>query len=91
MADWIKIGVKAGLVATATATLIVLLSFVSFPALDLSIFTQGIAFAYALGDYYFPAFNILISLFIPLLGLRLLVMTISLVLITIRWVLKVNE
>lgn len=91
MADWIKMGVKAALVATVTGVLLVILSVVTFPALDLSIFTRGIGFAYALGEYYFPAFNILLGIFIPLLGLRILIMGLTLAIITFRWVLKVNE
>lgn len=91
MADWIKMAVKAALVATVSAVLIIILSAITFPPLDLSVFTKGIGFAYAIGEYYFPAFNVLLGIFLPLLGLRILIMGLSLAVITFRWVLKVNE
>lgn len=91
MADWIKIGIKAGIVATATAVVIVILSVVQFPALDLSAFTQGVAIGKAVAFYWFPTLGVLFTIFISLLALELIVYGIYIALITIRWVLKVNE
>lgn len=91
MADWIKIGIKAGIVITATAAVIVLLTMVTFPALDLSAFTDGIRVGKAIANYWFPYMGTLISIFIGLLLLEIASMTIYVALIAIRWVLKVNE
>lgn len=91
MADWIKIGIKAGIVITATAVVIVLLTMVTFPALDLSAFTDGIRVGKAIADYWFPYMGTLISIFIGLLLLEIASMTMYVALIAIRWVLKVNE
>lgn len=91
MADWVKIAVKAGLVITATALVIVLLTTVTFPALDLSVFIQGIQVGKAVANYWFPYMGTLFSIFTGLLLLELVSMTAYVALIAIRWILKVNE
>lgn len=91
MADWIKIGIKAGLVASVTALLLFILGWVTFPDFDISIFTQGIAFAKAIGEYYFPAFSVLAGIFVSLLGIQVVLLGVQLSLVAIRWIFKVNE
>lgn len=91
MADWVKMGVKAALIGTVTALLIFILGWITFPDFDISIFTQGIAFTKAIGEYYFPAFNVLAGIFVSLLGLRIILIGIQLSLVAIRWIFKVNE
>lgn len=91
MADWVKMGIKAGIIVAATAIVIVILSSVQIPALDLTIFTRGVGIGKAVINYWFPIGGTLLNIFIGLLGLQLIVYGIYIALIAIRWVLKVNE
>lgn len=91
MADWIKIAIKAGIVITATAAVIVVLNMVTFPAMDLSSFTDGVRVGKAVASYWFPYAGALITIFIGMLLLELASMAIYVALIAIRWILKVNE
>ena len=91
MADWVKMGIKAGIIITVTALVIVLLSTITFPSVDLTAFIQGIGKGKAIMTYWFPLMGTLFNIFLGLMALELITYGIYIALIGIRWILKVNE
>lgn len=91
MADWIKIGIKAGLIVTVTALVIIILTQITFPQIDLTAFANGIRVGRAIIEYWFPYMAVLYNIFISLLLIEVAMMGLQVILIGIRWVLKVNE
>lgn len=91
MADWVKMAVKAGLIVTATALIIVIFTQVTFPQIDISAFRNGIGVGRAIMNYWFPYMGTIFDIFLGLLLLELACYGIYIALIGIRWIFKVNE
>lgn len=91
MADWIKMAVKAGLIAVITGALIFILTAITFPVPDMTAFIDGVSWAYAIGNYYIPLFTPITILFVALLGLEVTLRGVYLAIIAWRWIFKVNE
>lgn len=91
MADWIKMGVKAGIIITATAIIIALFANIQIPAFDTTAFRQAIGTGKAFIQYWAPVASTFLLFFIGLLSLKLALLGAKIALIAIRWVLKVNE
>lgn len=91
MAEWVKIAIKAGLIITVTALVIVIFTQVTFPQIDLTAFANGIKVGRAIINYWFPYMGVLYDIFVSLLLLEVATMGMYIILIGIRWVLKVNE
>lgn len=91
MADWVKMGIKAALVAVITAALIFILTAIAFPTPDMTAFVEGVSWAYAIGNYYIPLFTPITILFVALLGLEVTLRGVYLGIIAWRWIFKVNE
>lgn len=91
MADWIKIGVKAGLIIVVTAMLLFVLTSVPLPAVDTSQLVNALGVGKAILQYWFPALSIMLTIYVSLLGLELAIWAVKIALIAIRWTLKVNE
>lgn len=91
MADWIKIGIKAGIIITATAIIVALFANIQIPAIDTSVFAQAIGTGKAFITYWAPVASTFLLFFIGLLSLKLALLGAKIALIAIRWVLKVNE
>lgn len=91
MADWVKMAIKAGVIVTVTTLVIVILTQVTFPGIDLTAFANGVRVGRAIIEYWFPYMSVLYNIFVSLLLIELASMGIYIILIAIRWVLKVNE
>ena len=91
MADWIKMAIKAGVIITATALVIIILTTITFPAIDLTAFRDGVAVGRAIINYWFPYMGTLFDIFLGLLVIEMASYGIYIALIAIRWVLRVNE
>lgn len=91
MADWIKIGIKAGLVITVTAMVLFVLSAVPLPAINTTELANALGVGKAILQYWFPALSIMLTIYVSLLALELAIWGVKIALIAIRWVLKVNE
>lgn len=91
MAEWVKMGIKAGIVLTVTAMLLFVLTSVPLPSVDLASLTNALGVGKAVLQYWFPSANIMLTIYIALLGLELAIWAVKIALIAIRWVLKVNE
>lgn len=91
MADWIKIGIKAGLILVVTGMLLFVLSTVQLPAVDTSSLVSALGVGKAILTYWFPALSIMLTIYVSLLGLELAIWGVKIALIAIRWTLKVNE
>lgn len=91
MADWVKMGIKAGLIITVTAIIIALFANIQVPSINTSVFSDSIGSARSFLSYWAPIATNFIIFFIGLLGVKLAFLAAKIGLIAIRWVLKVNE
>lgn len=91
MADWIKIGIKAGIIITATAIIVAVFANIQIPSIDTTVFSQAIGTGKAFINYWTPVGSTFLLFFIGLLGLKLALLAAKIALIAIRWILKVNE
>lgn len=91
MADWVKMAVKAGVIITVTAMLLFVLTSIPLPSVDLTSLVNALGVGKAILQYWFPSLNIMLTIYLALLGLELTIWGVKIALIAIRWVLKVNE
>lgn len=89
--DYVKMAIKAALIIVVTVAVIALFSTIQIPNLDLSQASMYINLAYSVGVHYVPGFSVLWGLGLAVIGLELAVMTFELVMIAVRWVMKVSE
>lgn len=90
-ADYIKMAAKAVALVAGAALIIVVFNTITIPNLNLSMATQYLNIAYAVGVHYVPGFSILWGLGLTILGLNAAILGVKLGLIAIKWVLKINE
>lgn len=90
-ADYIKMAAKAIALVAGAALIIVVFNTITIPNLNLSMATQYLNIAYAVGVHYVPGFSILWGLGLTILGLNAAILGVKLGLIAIKWVLKINE
>ena len=90
-ADYIKMAAKAVALVAGAALIIVIFNTIQIPSLDLSMASDYINIAYAVGAHYVPGFTILWGLGLTILTIDLAILGVRLALIAIKWVLKINE
>lgn len=90
-ADYVKMGVKAGLIITVTGVIVAIFANIQIPAVDTTSFTNAVSMGKAFVEYWVPILTPFVNIFVFLLGLELLAFTSTLVLIAMRWIFKVNE
>lgn len=90
-ADYVKMGVKAALIITATAIIVAVFSNIQFPSVDTSSLVQAVGMGKAFVTYWAPILMQFVDFFLALLLVDIALIGAYIALIAIRWVLKVNE
>lgn len=91
MGDFVKIAVKTALIATIMAGIVVIFATVQIPALDFTLFTQGLGTALAVFYHYVPIASVILPLALVILSLDLAILTFRIGMIAVKWIMKVNE
>lgn len=91
MADWAKIAIKTGLIATVMVALFAVFSLVQLPAVDFSVLTQGLGVGLAVIYHWLPISSVLFTVILGLLAVELALITFRYGMIAVRWLFKVNE
>lgn len=91
MGDLVKIGVKAGLIAVLTLTIIGLFIWLPVPTLDFTSLAVGIGKAQAIIYHYVPGASFFLPLIGVLLGANLAFLVADGAFLLYRWIMKVNE
>lgn len=90
-ADYVKMAAKVALIAVITAAIIAIFANVQIPALDFTLFSQGLNKAMAIMYHWVPASQVILPLAIAMLGVQLAILLFHYAMIAVRWVMKVNE
>ena len=90
-ADYVKMGVKAALIAVVTAAIIVLLNVVQIPSFNISAISSYLNTAYTFLTSWCPAVVVLWPLALTLITLELAIMGFEVAAMAWRWIFKVNE
>lgn len=90
-APWVKMAARIAALVAGTAIVVVIFNSISIPTISLDTATTYLNVAYSIGTYYVPGFQVLFSLAITLIGLNLSIFLARISLLTIKWLLKVNE
>ena len=90
-ADYVKMGAKIALIAVITTAIIAIFATVQIPALDFTLFSQGLSTALAIIYHWVPAAQVVVPLSITMLGIQLAILLFEYAMIAVRWVMKVNE
>lgn len=91
MADWAKIAVKTGLIATVMVALFAVFALVQVPAVDFSVLTQGLGVGLAVIYHWLPVSSVLFTLILGLLAVEVALIAFRYGMIAVRWLFKVNE
>lgn len=91
MADWAKILIKTGLIATVMVALFAVFANVQIPAIDYSSLTSGLGVALAVCYHWLPVTSVIFPVAVVLLGVELALLTFRYGMIAVRWLFKVNE
>lgn len=90
-ADYVKMGVKAALIAVITAAIVVLLNTVQIPTLNFSAISDYLNIAYTFMVNWFPATVVLWPIVLTLIGLEIGIMGFKVAAIAWKWIFKINE
>lgn len=91
MDGFVKMAVRAGLILTITAAVLVLFSTLTIPGLDFSFFSQAISKGLAIGYHWCPGLRLVIPVLLVALGVIVAIKVFELASMAFRWILKVNE
>lgn len=91
MDGFIKMAVRAGLILTVTAAILVLFATLTIPALNFSYVIQGLGKAFAILYHWVPGSRALVSVILVALGIIIAIKVFELASMAIRWVFKINE
>lgn len=93
MSDAIKIALKTALIAGVMVAAVAILNAVQVPQIDLTVFRQGIGHAKAIMNYFGgTANNALFLIGFALLSLKyVLLPSLTIGAIAVKWIFKVNE
>ena len=91
MADWAKIAVKVGLIATVMVALWAVFTQIQIPALDFGMIFSAAGTAMAFLNYWFPVFPVIWGTTLAMLGVIIALWTFRFSMVAIRWLFKVNE
>ena len=90
-ADWVKMGVKAALIAVITIAIIALLNIVQVPSLNFSFISGYLNLAYTFMIHWFPATIVLWPIVLALVALEIAIMGFKVGAIAWKWIFKINE
>lgn len=91
MADWAKILVKTGLIATVMVALWAVFTQIQFPNIDFGIIFNSAGTAMAFLTYWFPVFSVIWVTTLAMLTMLIALWTFRFAMIAVRWLFKVNE
>lgn len=91
MADWAKIAIKTGLIATVMIALFAVFALVQVPAVDFTTLTQGLGIGLAVIYHWLPISQVLFTLVLGLLAVEVALLGFRYAMIAVRWLFKVNE
>ena len=91
MADWVKIALKAGLIAGVMVGLWAIFTQIQIPAIDYTVVTQTAGTAMAFLTYWCPALPIIWNISLVMLGILVTLWTFRFGSVAVRWLFKVNE
>lgn len=91
MGDFVKIGVKTGLIAVITAAIIALFANIQIPTMNFTYFSQALGTGLAVVYHYVPVAQVLFPVVLSLLAFDVALRAFNLAMIATRWVMKVNE
>lgn len=93
MSDAIKIGVKTALIAGVMVAAVAILRAITIPEIDRTVFLEAIGHAKALVNYYGGTVNtVLFNIAFILLNIKyILLPTLMITSIAVKWIFKVNE
>lgn len=90
-ADYIKMGVKIGLIAVVTAAIIALFTSVTIPSLDMTYLNSCVSAVLSLVYHWCPGASVVFPLVFACLSLQLAILLFEFGSIAFRWLFKVNE
>lgn len=90
-ADYIKMGVKIGLIALVTAAIIALFAGVTIPSLDMTFLNSCVSSVLSLVYHWCPGASVVVPLVLGLLSVQLAILVFEFGSIAFRWLFKVNE
>lgn len=90
-ADYIKMGVKIGLIALVTAAILVLFTSVTIPSLDMTFLNSCVSSVLALIYHWCPGATVVVPVALGLFSVQLAIMLFEYASIAFRWLFKVNE
>lgn len=91
MADWAKIALKSGLIAVVMVALWAVFTQIQVPALDYSTVFSAASTVMAVLAYWIPAFPVIWTFTLVLLGVLVALWTFRFAMVATRWLFKVNE
>ena len=91
MADWAKIILKTGLVATVMVALWAVFTQIQIPSISYSYVLNGAGTAFALLKYWIYLFPVIWNITLAMLGILVALWTFRFSMVAIRWLFKVNE
>ena len=91
MADWAKIILKTGLIATVMVALWAVFTQIQIPNISYNRVLDGAARGFAIIKYYCPAFPWVWNATLAMGGILVSLWTFRFAMVAIRWLFKVNE
>ncbi|MDR3298219.1 MAG: hypothetical protein LBT19_02550 [Candidatus Nomurabacteria bacterium] len=90
MADWLKIAIKTGLIIVIMVALWLCFTQIQLPPADFSILSST-GTILAVINFYCPVFLVVLAMAFGLFGIELALLSFRLVMMAVRWLMKVNE
>ena len=91
MADWAKIAIKTGLIATVMVALWAVFTQIQIPTIDFTAIMGGFGTAMAILNYWIPVFSGIWNFTLILFGVLIALWTFRFAMVAVRWLFKVNE
>lgn len=90
-APGIKYGIRLGLIAVITASILAIFANIQIPALDFTPITNSVGSVLAVLYYYVPVFQVIVPFMFVLIGVRVGLFAWKIGSIAVKWIWKVNE
>lgn len=91
MADWLKITIKIVVAVAIVSSIVMLLSAIRVPAVDLTPITGMFSTVLAIIYHWCPVMEVLIPASFIILGIVLSIMAVRFSISGLKWVLKINQ
>lgn len=90
-ADYVKMGVKIGLIAVVTVAVIAIFANIQLPTVDWTFLTAGIGKAKAIMFHWIPASQVVFPVAMACLLIQFAIIEFKFAMIAVRWLFKINE